>query len=217
MLQKIEGLKEISSNMNVLVVEDNKELNSELVDLLKLFFNSVYFAYDGEEGLGLYKNTDNIDLVISDINMPKMDGLEMIRHIKYINKDQNCLVLSAYSDLKYVLQIVELGVNQFIPKPYEINDFLNKIIKIIEVIRLRQKNEEKTQEIIKLNSTLIEANKKLELKTQESIALAKTLENYIYNPDFDQKKFLENVNVKKSRSCVNKTECTDDNLVEMWL
>ncbi len=147
-------LKKIAANRKVLIVEDDIVLNAELSNTLEMFFGEVIVAYDGEEGLKLYKEIDDIALVLSDINMPKMDGLSMLTHIKSINKDQICLVLSAYSDLKYVLQIIDLGINQFILKPYDLDNFLLKLTTILEAIDLKDNISSQRQEIDVLNITL---------------------------------------------------------------
>ncbi|MEA2018357.1 MAG: response regulator [Campylobacterota bacterium] len=75
-------------------------------------------ASNGEEGLELYKK-NSYDLVITDILMPKMDGIEMSKEIKEINQYQNILIISAYSDTKDFVTSIKLGIDGYIIKPID--------------------------------------------------------------------------------------------------
>ena len=82
------------------------------------------------EGLELYKQ-HKFDIVITDINMPRMDGLEMLDHIKEINSNQNTVIISAYSNTDHFMRSIQLGVDGYILKPIDfkqMNDTLYKIV-----------------------------------------------------------------------------------------
>jgi len=129
----ISGLKSFSKELTVLYVEDNQEARESMMELLKIFFNQIVVAYDGEDGL--IKFDSNIDLVITDINMPKMNGLDMIVNIKSIEPDIPILVLSAHSEAEYLMGSIKTKVYDYILKPIGIDDFVNAISKIIEEIK----------------------------------------------------------------------------------
>ena len=79
-------------------------------------------AVDGEDGLKSYKNyfldnNVNYDIVISDIEMPNMNGIEMSREITKINRDQKIIIISAYSDKDYLIDLINIGVEGFMQKP----------------------------------------------------------------------------------------------------
>jgi diguanylate cyclase (GGDEF)-like protein/PAS domain S-box-containing protein len=112
----IQDLYKESKYLDLLYVEDDTTLSSAMLKTLKEFFNSVTVAYDGEEGLQLYKTAD-FDIVLTDIMMPKMDGREMSRHIREINPNQSIVVLSANEDSSHLMELIEIGVHKFVQKP----------------------------------------------------------------------------------------------------
>lgn len=128
-MNNIIKLKEISSDFRVLVVEDERNIREALVELVSKFFDNVECAKNGEEGLELYK-VNTFDIVITDINMPKMNGLEMISEIKKINIDENIIVISAYSDIDFLLTSITLGIDGYIIKPINHTDIINLLYKI---------------------------------------------------------------------------------------
>ena len=131
-------LKEVASSLSLLVVEDEKELNNELVSILSLLFYSVDFAYNGVDGLERYKKTKP-DIVLTDISMPKMNGIEMSRHIKDIKPTAHIIVLSAHSDTKHLIDLIDINIDQFILKPFDKNTFLFKLHKVAKKITLEKK------------------------------------------------------------------------------
>jgi DNA-binding response OmpR family regulator len=136
-------LKELSffgKNYSILVVEDDKELNNELMEVCQLFFKSVDFAYDGQEALEKYKNNHfNYDIVLSDITMPKMNGVVLSREIKSLKRNQDILILSAHNEMNYLIDLIDIGISQFVTKPFEQNELLFRLLKICE--NLFYKNE----------------------------------------------------------------------------
>lgn len=102
--------------LNLLYVEDDKTLSAAMLKTLEEFFNSVSVAYDGEEGLELYKK-ENFDIVLTDIMMPKMDGREMSRSIREVNPNQSIVVLSANEESTHLMELIEIGVHKFVQKP----------------------------------------------------------------------------------------------------
>jgi len=118
----IKKIYELTQNLNVLYVEDDQKEAEETKALLDDFFQSVYVKLNGLEGLNFYKkfNRDTnsfIDIVITDIKMPIMDGHEMIIKIKELNPNQHIIVLSAYGDLKNLINLFQNGIDDFIIKP----------------------------------------------------------------------------------------------------
>ncbi|MEO1923430.1 MAG: diguanylate cyclase [Nautiliaceae bacterium] len=125
------------SDLTVLYVEDDKDARECMKMLLEEHVKCVYDAKDGVEGLEKYKKFSP-DLVISDINMPRMNGLDMIEKIKEINEEQNILILSAYDDKEKLLRAIKIGVNDFIIKPINFDKLLNKIANIEKSLELKK-------------------------------------------------------------------------------
>ncbi len=100
----------------ILLIEDDLESNKNLVYLLSQKFTNVLSAHDGVEGWKLYQ-THQPSIVISDIQMPCSDGLELIRKIRDVNQECFIAVLSAYSDQHYLMRAISLKLDTYILKP----------------------------------------------------------------------------------------------------
>jgi len=132
------------SSLNVLYVEDDVETREELELILQSWFKNLYTASDGEEGLELYKK-HHPDIVISDIQMPKMNGLSMAADIRSINPNQEIIILSAYNDVEYLFRALELGIKHYITKPISIERLLGKLVEIKKQITLQQTVKRKSK------------------------------------------------------------------------
>lgn len=92
-MENLKILQSIAKEFTILLVEDSKALQKQIVLLLEKFFKEVYVASDGIEGVEIYKQV-NPDLVLTDLTMPRMNGHDMIREIKKINSDVEIVILS---------------------------------------------------------------------------------------------------------------------------
>jgi len=124
-------LKKLSQNLTLLYVEDDDNVRKSTARTFFKLFKQVDLAVDGEEGLELYNNffLDNnayYDIVISDIQMPRLDGIVqmprldgigMSKAIFEINKQQKIIIMSAYSDKEYLVDLINIGVEGFMQKP----------------------------------------------------------------------------------------------------
>ncbi len=129
----INSLKDFSKNLTVLYVEDNKEARNSTIELLKIFFNNIIIAYDGMDGIEKFNSS--IDIIITDINMPKMNGIDMIKKIKEINNNIPVLIISAHNETEYLMDSIKSKVYDYILKPIQTNDFINIISKILDTIK----------------------------------------------------------------------------------
>ncbi len=121
-MHNLKQFKQLSQEFSVLFIEDNDTLRHTTKDLLEEFFYYTSVARDGKDGLDIYEeyidtNKKYFDIVITDIRMPKMDGISLTKEIFKINKKQKILVISAYDDKKYFIELINLGVSGFIQKP----------------------------------------------------------------------------------------------------
>lgn len=152
-------LKNITSRYHVLYVEDDAALRHASARLFSQFFGTIDEAVDGKQGLQMFEQ-NSYDLVISDINMPHMSGVEMIRRIKTLEPDQAVVVTSAYSDSQSLMELIEAGVDKFILKPLDLKKLISAFIQISFYIEdLKNKNSAKDQ--IKILKREIERLKSL--------------------------------------------------------
>ena len=127
----IKYIKDRLSSLRLLYVEDNRDLREKNLDIFSELFYDTKSASNGYEGLKIYKNSD-IDLVITDLNMPIMSGFEMLKRIKLIDSNQKCIIYSAYNELDYYSKLKELNINKFLKKPINSSILLDEIIKVVD-------------------------------------------------------------------------------------
>ena len=113
-----------SKNTNLLYVEDNEQARTFTLELLNRFFDNVTIAHDGEDGVKKFKDND-IDLIITDVNMPKMCGIEMSTEIKKLNTKVPILLLSAHNEIEFVNAAYNVGVYKYMQKPLNFLELMN--------------------------------------------------------------------------------------------
>lgn len=115
----------ILKNITILYAEDEKDLREVTHQILKGFTKKQYIAQNGQEGLELFKQYENeIDLIITDVNMPILNGLDMIKEIKKINLNIPIIVATAFSNKEYLLEAIDIGVDKYVLKPIDIAKLL---------------------------------------------------------------------------------------------
>ena len=153
-------------NLFLMIVEDEDKLRDGLSTALAPFFSKLISAKNGDEGLKKFKKY-NPDLVITDILMPIVDGLDMAKSIKAMSKDTPIIVLSAYSEKERLLRAIDIGIDKYLIKPVDVEELLL----IIELI----KNEKiGTNSVININERYkFDKIKRVLIKDGEEIALTK--------------------------------------------
>jgi len=129
----------ISKTLKLLYVEDDQSARETTLDLLKNFFNDVTVAIDGEDGLNKFRE-GSFDVIISDINMPKLSGTEMIGKVRESDEDISVLFLSAYNESSFLAEGIKLGVDGYILKPLKLDNFIIVLSKVCEKMLLKREN-----------------------------------------------------------------------------
>jgi YesN/AraC family two-component response regulator len=120
----IEQLKKLT----FLFVEDEKDLLDIISETLEKLEVNFMTAKNGLEGLEVLKNHSNeIDIVVSDISMPIMNGLEMIKEAKRLYPDLEIIVMTAHTESKYRDEATKYGVNDYLLKPFDFIKFIELI------------------------------------------------------------------------------------------
>ncbi|BDL96037.1 response regulator transcription factor [Campylobacter jejuni] len=152
----------------ILVVEDEVKARESMINILSERFSKVIGAQNGDEGLKKFKKFKP-DLVITDIAMPIMDGLDMAREIKEISDDVPIVVLSAYSEKERLLRSIDIGIDKYLIKPVDIEELfkvLDYLIgKKIEANMLVKISEE--YQFNKTKRTLIYSGEEIVLTKKE--------------------------------------------------
>jgi len=135
----IKKIKKICSNFTVLLVDDEESARTQLHDILKLFFNIVYLARDGEEAYKVYENKKP-DIIITDLTMPRIDGFELIKLIRSINQKQKIIVMSAHTETDIIIKAIRSSVDGYILKPIEANQIFEAIEKTAISLKMEKEN-----------------------------------------------------------------------------
>lgn len=115
----------------VLYIEDDEGVRTVNSRFLARMFNELYEAKDGEEGYKLYKKY-HPDIILTDINMPKLDGISLAKKIRKEDKTTKIIVSTAYSDKEYLLEAIELNLEKYIIKPLNSRNLLPALTKAVE-------------------------------------------------------------------------------------
>ncbi len=135
-------LKEFKK-ITVLYIEDDETIREQTGTMFDKLFKKTYVAQDGVEGLELFKTYQNeIDIVVTDINVPGITGLEVIERIHTIKERFPSIVTSAYTDKKFLLKSLELNVCKYVPKPIKIKELA---LDILEAVKKYQKTDNLTK------------------------------------------------------------------------
>ncbi len=127
----------MNDDLTILYVEDEDGIRKQLTRFLEYFSSSLYLASNGKEGLELYKEY-NPDIVISDIKMPIMNGIDMVKNIKNINPKQHIIFITAHSESQFFIDAIDMHVDGYILKPISLDKLENKLEDIKEHIKLKE-------------------------------------------------------------------------------
>lgn len=131
-----QGLKDFS----LLYVEDDDHIREQLAQFLGRRVGTLYIAMNGAEGLAAYKKHQP-DLVISDILMPVMDGLQMAERIKALNPEVPIILTTAFNETGYFLKAFQIGIDNFVIKPVDPDMLQRALDKIAQTLLRRRELE----------------------------------------------------------------------------
>ena len=147
-------------DISVLFVEDEELLRAIYERILEKYVERLYVAQNGKEGLEVYEKVKP-DLIITDIQMPVMDGLEMIEVIRKEDQRVRLVILSAYGEAEYFMDAIKIGVNSFLIKPVETKKLISLVEELGKGIVLQKelmaqelKRKEAEENLRKLNEEL---------------------------------------------------------------
>jgi len=117
-------------HLKILCVDDNPDIRVSLQEQFSMEDFEVDTAEDGEFALQKIKE-NNYDLILLDVKMPKMDGLTVLQEIRKLDKNPQVIMLSAVSDVPTAMECVRLGAKDYISKPYDPEELLHIVIKLL--------------------------------------------------------------------------------------
>lgn len=167
----------------ILIVDDEESIARMLSMSLKADGYETFCAYNGEEGLSSFK-TDKPDIVITDIKMPEMDGLELLKEIKKIDPDKEVIIATGHGDIDSTITALQYGASDFINKPVRDEALSIALDRAKEKIAIREKLDDYTNT---LEQKVKEATVKLQRRSNFQRLLIKSSNDAIVAFDHDWK------------------------------
>jgi len=151
----INELVKLSYGLSVLYVEDDAKIREEMYEVLDGFFNVVILAENGEDALDRfeqYKKETRVypDIIITDINMPKYNGINMSKKILEHNSEQLIVVLSACNESHYLLELINIGIAHYLVKPICAEHLLQTLHRAVKKINYRKMELQYIEKLEKL-------------------------------------------------------------------
>lgn len=210
-------MQDILKTLKILIVEDEKRLAQLLKEAINDSFYKVVIAKDGIEGLNKYK-TFKPDIIITDIMMPKLDGLDMTIKIKEIDSNIPIIVLSAHSDKEKLLKAIDVGINKYFIKPFDPDEVIEHIKKLSIKIEKQKISILKDDFIFDNNSFSLHKNELLInltkrekefiyllIKNKNSIVKTQTIKTSLWNEEINDERlrtFIKRLRLKTSKDLI---------------
>jgi DNA-binding NtrC family response regulator len=106
-----------SEKIKILIVDDEESITKLLATMLKDQVDEIEVAYNGRDALNIVKKNKNIALILTDIKMPIMDGIEFVKRIREMGHETPVIFFTGYGSQEYMVQALEYGAYDFIDKP----------------------------------------------------------------------------------------------------
>lgn len=122
-------LKSVASTLSILYVEDEEDTRIQISEILRMFFRKVVVTQNGKEALEIFMNIP-FDLILSDISMPVMDGITLVKKILAIKPNAKIIIMTAHNTDEALLEKDKLKVAGILQKPIHINKTLQLLYRV---------------------------------------------------------------------------------------
>lgn len=139
----------ILNQSTILYLEADESIRKETLSIFEKIFEKVLVGADGKEGLDLFnQHKSEIDLILTDIEMPILDGINFISKIREVDLDLPVLVVTVFNDINQLLNTIKLKITDYIVKPMQLNTTLKIMTKILEDIANQKLVEKQRNELV---------------------------------------------------------------------
>lgn len=172
-------LKNINKNIKILYVEDDEIARENGVEFLENFFEQIYAASDAIVALQLYEKYQP-DIIITDIQMPKLNGLEFVKRIREKDKKTQIIIITAFCDKDYLLKAIELQLVKYLVKPVKEKEFEEALFLCVNSLQEDNSNIVKLDEncyFDTFNKNLVTKDEIIKLRAKEILFLELLIKN----------------------------------------
>ncbi|MBU3013138.1 response regulator [Poseidonibacter lekithochrous] len=185
-------------NYTILYVEDDEGVRTINSRFLNRMFNKLYEAKDGEEGLALYKKY-HPDIILTDIQMPKIDGITLSKKIRKTDQITKIIISTAFSDKDYLLEAVELRLEKYIIKPLTSRNLIPALTKAVQSLEKEKEIKielgedfyfDNTTSLFYFHEKVLELNKKellflkLLVLNKKRVVSYEEIEQYVWEDEY---------------------------------
>jgi len=121
------------NNISILIVEDDIKLLNRQASYLSIFCDTIYKASNGSEAIEIYKK-HNPNIILTDVNIPKITGIELIEYVRRKDNDTQVVILSGETQIKDLLKVISLNLVDYLVKPIQMEELKKTILKAIKNI-----------------------------------------------------------------------------------
>jgi len=177
-------------DFRILFIEDDESQATLICNFLEKYFKNIDVEKNGKVGFQKFlKDRSKYDVIVTDINIPDIDGIELSREIRRVDKRIPIIAISAYDDRDYLLGAINAGMNKYILKPFKMEELYNAISECLFDLSEKKifKTYYKNQKIIfdYMNRRIISDDKNVRLTTKEAefLMIVIMLKNFIVTYD----------------------------------
>ena len=191
--------------ITLLYVEDDELIRKQTATLFEKIFKKLYLAEDGQSGLETFiAHKDDIDVVVTDINMPRLNGLDMIEKIDQIGDFLiPNIVTTAHTDSKNLLNAIDLHVDKYITKPIQVKELTISIVNLVAQYRKANRLESLAKGLVKKSNSDDKINKELgnllKIKSRENKLYKNIIEDFVAKFSTDKNGNIIEVTAKFNR------------------
>ena len=170
--------KEFLRNATILYVEDNDEIRNEAIEIFDGFFKNVISAVDGVDGLEKFnKHHADIDIILTDIDMPRMSGLDLLSEIRDIDWNIPVLITTGFEKSDILIKLIKFNVTNYIVKPMQLNTTFKIISLLLEEKERKRDVKRQENELKQFMSILDSINLVCEINLDGTISYANDFVN----------------------------------------
>jgi len=196
----------------LLYVEDDRFIKEAFYMILKKYFKKVYVASNGAEALEIFNSNNDIDLIISDIKMPVLNGFEMAKEIRKKDFEIPIVLTTGFDSNEYLKQAIDIGINGYINKPIDRNQVFEKLNSIADAIIAKKE----VYEYLNLIKTLFDYQKEAIVLLDKDLNIKTS--NYAFKQLLKELNIFEDINFyniisnfeKENSKEINKDEFYDN-------